>query len=62
MNDKYNPCPHCKKLNHESKRKCAWCYRGIPTRTERVIQAIVFWSSIAGILACAYIAYRIGGW
>jgi len=60
--DKFNPCPHCKKLNPDDRHKCSWCYRDIPTRGQRLFNATVFWSALAGILGAAYVAYRIGGW
>ena len=58
----YEPCQYCGRINHDNLGKCGWCYRDIPTRRQRIFNATVFWSSIAGILGAAYVAYRIGGW
>ena len=55
------PCPHCGKHNHDHLDRCLFCYRDIPTRGQRRFQALVFWSSIAGILAAGYVAYQVGG-
>ena len=61
MNPDYEPCHYCGRYNHKDLTRCSWCYKVVMSKKQRLITAIVFWGSVAGILAAVYVAFRLGG-
>ena len=62
MKELFIRCTYCDRMSAAARERCGWCNRPLITRKQRIFNATVFWVSIIGILAAAYVAYQIGGW